>query len=267
MPIRYALGLGLAFAAVIVVGLSSVTLTHDRASGQAADVTVYFLEEEMPAPEGSNTTNVSVMLSETITGTVTIPLTVLDESTATADEDYTITSALEIIISGNESGDLTVMIKNDFVSESLEKLVFGFGELPDGYVVGTPSTLTIKIADDDNDTPQGDVTIDSEAKVGETLTAITSEITDRENPDNPDTTEIDPTPPLDFTYQWQRTNGTTDPAEYEDIEGAISSTYPLTEKDVGERLTVKVTSTDQFRNGDDTPHKLEYAHRDGSRCL
>ena len=56
-------------------------------------------------------------------------------------------------------------------------------------------------------------------------------------------------------------------AEYEDIEGAISSTYPLTEKDVGERLTVKVTSTDQFRNGDDTPHKLEYAHRDGSRCL
>ena len=136
-------------------------------------------------------------------------------------------------------------------------MIFGFGELPDGYVVGTPSTLTIKIADDDNDTPQGDVTIDSEAKVGETLTAITSEITDRENPDNPDTTEIDPTPPLDFTYQWQRTNGTTDPAEYEDIEGAISSTYPLTEKDVGERLTVKVTSTDQFRNGDDTPHKLE----------
>ena len=42
MPIRYALGLGLAFAAVIVVGLSSLTLTHDRASGRAADVTVYF---------------------------------------------------------------------------------------------------------------------------------------------------------------------------------------------------------------------------------
>ena len=39
MPIRYALGLGLALAAVIVVGLSSVTLTHDRASGQVADVT------------------------------------------------------------------------------------------------------------------------------------------------------------------------------------------------------------------------------------
>ena len=48
-----------------------------------------------------------------------------------------------------------------------------------------------------------------------------------------------------------------DPADYEDIEGATSSTYSLTEKDVGEELTVKVTSTDQFRNGDDTPHKLD----------
>ena len=59
-----------------------------------------------------------------------------------------------------ESGDLTVTIVDDSVSESLETLVFGFGELPDGYVVGSPSTLTIKIADDDNDTPQGEVTIE-----------------------------------------------------------------------------------------------------------
>ena len=257
MPIRYALGLGLAFAAVIVVGLSSVTLTHDRASGQASDVTVSFLEEEMPAPEGSNTTNVSVMLSETITGTVTIPLTVLDESTATADEDYTITSALEIIISGNESGDLTVMIKNDFVSESLETLIFGFGELPDGYVVGSPSTLTIKIADDDNVPPQGQVTIEGTAKVGETLTAITSGITDVDNADDVTTDVLDDAVDLEFAYQWQRTNGETDPADYEDIEGATSSTYPLTEKDVGEELTVKVTSTDQYGNGNDTPHEFD----------
>ena len=53
-----------------------------------------------------NSTNVSVMLSEMIAGTVTIPLTVLDESTATADEDYTITSDLAIIINGIESGRL-----------------------------------------------------------------------------------------------------------------------------------------------------------------
>ena len=45
--------------------------------------------------------------------------------------------------------------------------------------------------------------------------------------------------------------------DYEDIEGAISSTYPLTEKDVGEELTVKVTSTDQYGNGNDTPHEFD----------
>ena len=54
------------------------------------------------------------------------------------------------------------------------------------------------------------------------------------------------------TDQWG-----SDPADYEDIEGATSSTYPLTEKDVGEELTVKVTSTDQYGNGNDTPHEFD----------
>ena len=162
---------------------------------------------------------------------------------------------------------MTVAFLPDSVSESLETLIFGFGELPDGYVVGSPSTVTIKIADANNTDPSGDVTIDGEAKVGEMLTAITSAIEDVDNPDDPDTTETDPTPPLDFTYQWQRTNGTTDPAEYEDIEGATSSTYPLTEKDIGEQLTVKVTSTDQYGNGNDTPLRSTSTRRDGFRYL
>ena len=82
------------------------------------------------------------MLSETITGTVTIPLTVLEpQSTATADEDYTLFPANAEIMVSFESGDLTVTIVDDSVSESLETLIFGFGELPDGYVVGSPSTL------------------------------------------------------------------------------------------------------------------------------
>ena len=76
MPIRYALGLGLALAAVIVVGLSSVTLTDYRAHGQVSDVTVYFAKEEISSEERDGMQVVAVMLSEMITGTVTIPLTV-----------------------------------------------------------------------------------------------------------------------------------------------------------------------------------------------
>ena len=109
------------------------------------------------------------------------------------DDDYTLFPAsAEIVITNNESGDLTVTIEPDSVSEPLETLIFGFGEMPDGYVVGSPSTFTIKIADDDNDPPQGEVTIDGEAKVGETLTAITSAIEDVDNADDVTTTEIDP---------------------------------------------------------------------------
>ena len=71
------------------------------------------------------------------------------------------------------------------------------------------------------------------------------------------TLDIDDAVDLVFAYQWQRTNGAFVQEDYEDIEGAISSTYPLTEKDVSEELTVKVTSTDQYGNGNDTPHEFD----------
>ena len=250
MPIRYALGLGLALAAVIVVGLNSVTLTDYRAHGQVSDVTVYFAKEEISSEERDGMQVVAVMLSEMITGPVTIPLTVLDESTATADEDYTITSALEIIINGNESGDLTVMIVNDSVSESLETLIFGFGDLPDGYVLGSPSTVTIKIKDGNNLAPVGDFTIDGEEKVGEVLTANTSAITDEDHPDDAQTTEVDESVLNEegLSYQWKRGS--------DNIISATSKTYTLTNADVGQELTVEVRWFDKYRNGDDEAEVL-----------
>ena len=119
------------------------------------------------------------MLSEMITGTVTIPLMVLGESTAAEGDDYTVSGAVQVVITNTDRGQMTVVFVDDTVSESLETVIFGFGELPDGYVVGSPSTFTIKITDDNNVPPLGDVTVDGEAKVGETLTANTSAITDR----------------------------------------------------------------------------------------
>ena len=257
MPIRYALGLGLALAAVIVVGLNSVTLTHERASGQAADVTVSFDMEEMDSAEMGNFEFVTVRLSEVITGTVMIPLMVLDASTAAAGDDYTFPGAVQVEITDADNGRMMVDLVDDDVSESLETVIFGFGELPAGYVGGSPSTLTIKIADNDNTEPTGDVTIGGEAKVGETLMAITSAIEDVDNADDVTTEVENDAVDLEFAYQWQRTNGAFNEEDYEDIEGAISSTYPLTEKDIGEQLTVKVTSTDQYGNGNDTPYDLQ----------
>ena len=149
-----------------------------------------------------------------------------------------------------ESGDLTVTIVDDSVSESLETLIFGFGELPDGYVVGSPSTLTIKIADDDNTDPTGQVTIDGTAKVGETLTANTSAITDSDHPDDAQTTEVDESVLNEegLTYQWKRGS--------DDIVSATSKTYTLTNADVGQELTVEVRWFDKYRNGDDEAEVL-----------
>ena len=245
MRVRYALGLRLALAVVIVVGLSSVTLPHDRVSGQIADVTVSFDMEEISSREGSTET-FDVMLSATSTGTVTIPLVVLNASTALADDDYLlITTNGEVEIEDADTGEMTVAFLPDSDSESLKTLIFGFGELPDGYVMGSPSTVTIKIADANNTDPSGDVTIDGEAKVGEVLTANTSAITDEDHPDDAQTTEVDESVLNEegLIYQWKRGS--------DDIVSATSKTYTLTNADVGQVLTVEVEWFDKYRNGDD----------------
>ena len=250
MPIRYALGLRLALVVVIVAGLSSVTLTHERASGQAADVTVSFDMEEMDSAEMGNFEFVTVRLSEVITGTVMIPLMVLDASTAAAGDDYTFPGAVQVEITDADNGRMMVDLVDDDVSESLETVIFGFGELPDGYVVGSPSTFTIKITDDDNVPPLGDVTVDGEAKVGEVLTADTSTITDSDHPDNLDTTDVDESVLNEegLSYQWGRGS--------DDIASATSKTYTSTNDDVGQVLTVEVKWFDKYRNGDDEAEVL-----------
>ena len=90
-------------------------------------------------------------------------------------------------------------------------------------------TLNIGAAAPVNSPATGLPTISGTARVGETLTANTSGITDADGPD-----------PLSFTYQWNRNDGTTDTA----ISGATSASYILTQGDVGEMITLTVSYTD-----------------------
>ncbi len=76
-----------------------------------------------------------------------------------------------------------------------------------------------------NQSPTGAVTISGTVTQGQTLTAVTSTISD---PDGPSS--------LTFTYQWKR--GVTA------ISSATSSTYTLTQTDVGAAITVTVSWTD-----------------------
>ncbi len=110
----------------------------------------------------------------------------------------------------------------------------------DGTVFSTPpatATITINSVNDD---PDGEVTISGIPRVGETLTANTSGITDADGPTS-----------LTFTYQWLANDGTTN----EEINGATSETYLLTADEMGETITVSVRYTD----AGNTPESLTSA--------
>ena len=79
-----------------------------------------------------------------------------------------------------------------------------------------------------NIAPIGAPTITGTARVGWTLTAVTTGITDANGLTSPG-----------FTYQWIRVNGTE-----ADIAGENSSTYTLVAADLGKTIKVKVNFTD-----------------------
>ena len=72
-----------------------------------------------------------------------------------------------------------------------------------------------------NTAPMGAPTITGTAQVGQTLTAVTTGITDADGLTSPT-----------YTYQWIRVDGTDE----EDISGENSSTYTLDDADLGKTI-------------------------------
>ena len=104
---------------------------------------------------------------------------------------------------------------------------------------GNEETLTsdaiavVAAATRPNNPATGAPTISGTAQVGETLTADTSGIDDDDGLSNPT-----------FSYQWIRSDGTTD----SDIQDATDSTYTLVSQDSGKAIKVRVTFTDDAGN-------------------
>ena len=104
---------------------------------------------------------------------------------------------------------------------------------------GNEETLTsdaiavVAAATRPNNPATGAPTISGTAHVGETLTADTSGIDDDDGLSNPT-----------FSYQWIRSDGTTD----SDIRDATDSTYTLVSQDSGKAIKVRVTFTDDAGN-------------------
>ena len=94
------------------------------------------------------------------------------------------------------------------------------------YTPAAPST-------EPNSPATGAPTITGTAQVGETLTADTSGIADEDGLDN-----------AAFSYQWIRTDGTTDT----DLDGATDTSFILTADEAAQTLKVRVSFTDDAGN-------------------
>ena len=98
---------------------------------------------------------------------------------------------------------------------------------PTGF--GTSFLITIKgTLGTTNTAATGEPAITGTAQVGQTLTAVTTGITDADGLTSPT-----------YTYQWIRVDGTE-----ADIAGENSSTYTLVDADLGKTIKVKVSFTD-----------------------
>ncbi len=98
------------------------------------------------------------------------------------------------------------------------------------YDLGTDTTATVTVEDDDNATPTGAPTIDDTTPVvGETLTADPSGIGDPDGLTGPT-----------YAWRWIRTSGGTDTP----IGGATAATYTVVAGDVGATLKAEASFTD-----------------------
>ena len=88
-------------------------------------------------------------------------------------------------------------------------------------IASSPTTAVANV----NDPTTGSVTIDGTPTEGQTLTANTSALTDEDGIGT-------------FAYQWK--------ADTDNISGATSGTYTLTQAEVGKTITVEVIHTDAY---------------------
>lgn len=98
------------------------------------------------ATEG-DTVNVSVQLSADPQETVTLPLSARHAGGAST-ADYTVPADV-VFNSGETQTSFSVQLTDDSEDDDGESVILSFGTLPDGIVLGSPSTATIRIVDND----------------------------------------------------------------------------------------------------------------------
>ena len=189
-------------------------------------LTVAFDLASYSTTEGGDPVTLRVALNRTSNQDLTIPITVMPQGATEAD-DYTVSGLTDGALSfAPEDLSKTFMIvANEDTDSDNETIELGFGTLPEGVSKGEMATATLTITDDEtpNNPPKGQPRITGTARVGQTLTAVTTDIQDADGLG-------------DFAYQWK--------ADETNIAEAMDSSYRLTNNEGGKRITVTVSFTD-----------------------
>ena len=201
--------------------MPQVTITANPASVTEGTATTFTIRAN-PVPATALTVNVNVTQTEDV-------LSGTPPSTITFNAKQTTVT-------------LTVATDDDDVRED-DSEVTAQVQVGTGYTVGTPSSASITVKD--NDTPPnspaaGAPIIIGKPELDETLTADVSNIRDANGLTN-----------VSYSYQWIRVMGSMETQ----IPGATGSTYEVATDDSGHQLKVRVNFTDDL----DYPEELESA--------
>ena len=165
-------------------------------------------------PQGSTTLSTPTMVNVTL-------------AAATAQTaDFTPVQPFNVTIPASaDSGAATFQFtpNDDTSMEGSETVTVSGTTTASGITTINPATLTIIDDDTPNNPPAGQPRITGTPQVGQTLTAVTTDIQDTDGLG-------------DFAYQWK--------ADETNIAEAMDSSYTLTNNEVGKRITVTVSFTD-----------------------
>ena len=127
------------------IGAISVTVNDDDTAQQPPTPTVS-LSAPSSVTEGSSV-SVTAMLSSTLSQSVTIPIGAASSSTAQA-ADYSLGTSI-VISPGQLEGTSTLTATDDSHDEVIETVVVELGVLPAEVTAGSPSRVTVSLADND----------------------------------------------------------------------------------------------------------------------
>ena len=198
------------------------------------------LQLVVPGPNApaTETPNTPAMGLPTITGTARVGETLAADTTGISDVDGLDNAAFayqwladDAEINGANASTYT--LSDDDEGKAIAVRVSFTDDADNGEELTSAATGAVVAAPPPPNTPaMGLPTITGTARVGETLTAGTTGISDGDDLDN-----------AAFAYQWL--------ADDAEINGANTSTYTLVDDDEGKAITVRVSFTDDADNGEE----------------